>query len=440
MYKRIITVTISLCLFFLPAACTSKIKPETEVKLSESKAAADMQGMAGSSESMNNSTGDIKSMPSDSSRATADEAFDELISRDFSALSGRFAPETKGAATAEKLSKSISPALESFGRLKSGRPEPQVTKVQGYEVYSYPAQFENTRISVVISLNSQRYLAGLFLSPSQPEPPKPGELAVTNGDIKLPATLTVPDGNGPFPAVVLVHGSGPGDRDETVGANKPFRDLADGLAKHGIATLRYVKRTRQYPLNGVVTVKDEVIDDALNAVALAESQPRIDPERIFLLGHSLGANLAPRIAEAGKTISGVIMMAGSVRPILEVAKDQLEYLKAPPDTLQSLKSSAPPSYWEDLDAYDPVATAQRLDIPVFIIQGERDYQVTMKEFDLWKSGLQGRENVILKSYPKLNHLFLEGEGKSLPAEYNKPGHIPDYVYSDIADFINSTVK
>ncbi len=75
-----------------------------------------------------------------------------------------------------------------------------------------------------------------------------------------------------------------------------------------------------------------------------------------------------------------------------------------------------------------------------ILQGERDYQVTMKEFELWKSGLQGHGNVTFKSYPKLNHLFLEGEGKSLPAEYSKPGHIPDYVFSDITDFINAAPR
>ena len=58
------------------------------------------------------------------------------------------------------------------------------------------------------------------------------------------------------------------------------------------------------------------------------------------------------------------------------------------------------------------------------------------KFELWKSGLKGSARVTFKSYPKLNHLFLEGEGKSLPAEYRKPGHIPDYVFADIADFVN----
>jgi dienelactone hydrolase len=374
--------------------------------------------------------------PAADNRAIADAAFEELMARDFAALAKRFSPEMSAAMASEKLPAAVGPVLNSLGILRSGRPEPQVTGSQGYDVFLYTAEFENAKMTVVISINSAGQVGGLFLRPPQPEPAKPGELAVTSGNFKLPATLVVPEGDGPFPAVVLVHGSGPGDRDETVGANAPFKDLAEGLGKHGIASLRYVKRTRQYPLSGVATVKDEVIDDALNAVALLRSQPDIDPQRVYVLGHSMGAYLAPRIAEADDTLAGIVMLAGNVRPILELARDQLQYLNAPPDRLQQLKATAPASYWEDLESYDPVATARKLEMPILILQGERDYQVTMKEFDLWKSGMQGYGNVTFESYPKLNHLFLEGEGKSLPAEYGKPGHIPDYVFADIAAFVS----
>lgn len=368
-------------------------------------------------------------------REVADAAFDALIERDFAALAENFSPEMTAAI--QTLPAAVVPTLNVLGPLRADRPEPQVVRGQGGDVFLYPAEFERTRMTVVITVNAAGEVAGLFLRPPQPEPVQPGQLAVRTGDIELPATLVVPEGDGPFPAVVLVHGSGPNDQDETIGANAPFRDLAGGLAGHGIATLRYVKRTRQSPQSPIRTVQEEVIDDALSALALARSQPGVDPERVFLLGHSLGAYLAPRIAKDDPAIAGVIMLAGNVRPIPEVAAEQLQYLNAPPERLQLLRAGAPASYWEDLEAYDPVANARQLEMPMLILQGERDYQVTMREFGLWQSGLEGHADVTFRSYPKLNHLFLEGEGRSVPAEYDQPGRIPDYVYADIADFVRA---
>lgn len=374
--------------------------------------------------------------PAADHREVADAAFEALLGQDFAALAENFSPEM--AAAAEGLAGSVGPTLNALGPLRGDPPEPQVVSRQGNDVFMYPAQFQRREMTVIITVNAAGEVAGLFLTPPQAAPVQPGELVVRTGDIELPATLTLPEGEGPFPAVVLVHGSGPNDRDETVGANAPFRDLAEGLAAHGVATLRYVKRTRQSPLSPVRTVRDEVIDDALSALALVRSQPGIDPERVYLLGHSLGAYLAPRIAQDDPAIAGVIMLAGNVRPIWEIAAEQLEYLNAPPDRLEQLAAGVPASYREDLETYDPVATARQLEMPFLVLQGERDYQVTMREFELWQSGLDGNGDVTFRSYPKLNHLFLEGEGPSLPAEYNRPGRIPDYVFADIADFVDRT--
>ena len=369
------------------------------------------------------------------SRAVAESAFDDLVRRDFTALVARFSPQMKAALSPEKISAQLGPVIASFGALRNGRPQPRYVQVQGNDVFVFPAEFEKNRLNIVITVNPAGQLAGLFFQPPDPEPPKAGELVVTTGNIRLPATLAAPQGTGPFPAIVLVHGSGPHDRDETVAVNAPFKDLAEGLAKRGVATLRYVKRTRQSPQSPVATVDQEVIEDALSAVALARRQSRVDPKRVFLLGHSLGGYLGPRIALRDPEIAGLIMMAGNVRPVEVLAREQIQYLGESPDTMERLKASAPASYWEDLKAYDPVAVALKVQAPILILQGERDYQVTMKDFELWRAGLKGRSNVSFKSYPKLNHLFLEGEGKSLPAEYAKPGHIPDYVLDDIANFV-----
>jgi hypothetical protein len=376
----------------------------------------------------------VASLAAADSRAVADGAFDEFIRQDFASLAKRFSPEMSAALSPEKLA-GVSPMLKQLGALRSGRPAPQVMAVQGMSVFIYTCDFPMTRMNIVITVNPAGQIAGLQIVPTPAEAPKPGELLVVTGSIKLPATLALPTGTSPFPIVVLVHGSGPNDRDETVGANAPFKDLAEGLAARGVATLRYVKRTKQYPQSPVATVKEEVIDDALSALALARQQPGVDPQRVFLLGHSMGAYLAPRIAQGGPAPAGIVLLAGSVRPILDLAREQLQYLGAPPSMLDTLRASAPASYWDDLAGYDPVALARKVQTPFLILQGERDYQVTMTDFNLWKEGLKARQDVTLKSYPKLNHLFLEGEGKSLPAEYSTPGHIPAYVLDDIAAFV-----
>jgi dienelactone hydrolase len=292
----------------------------------------------------------------------------------------------------------------------------------------------------------------------------------------LSGTLTLPKtGSAPWPAVVLVHGSGPEDRDETVGGCKPFRDLAWGLAAKGIAVLRYEKRTRQYPIddfwkNGSshFTVKEETICDAVGAVAQLRASKNIDPQRIFVLGHSMGGTLAPRIGAADPQIAGLIVMAGSIRPFDEIIVEQVRYLisangepsaegkaelakvEADADKLRKLSAAdrnshtvlfgAPPAYWLDWREYDPLVAAKNLHRPMLFLQGGRDYQVTAKDFEIWKTGLASTPEATFKLYPSLNHLFVTGTGKSYPIEYSLEGHVADEVVADIAAWIAKVGK
>jgi dienelactone hydrolase len=258
--------------------------------------------------------------------------------------------------------------------------------------------------------------------------------------------------------VVLVHGLGPNDRDETVGGTKVFKDLAEGLASRGIVVLRYEKRTKQYGARmanvAKYTVQDEAVDDAAKAAAMLQTQPQVDPKRVFVLGHSLGGYIAPRIAEEEGKLAGLILLAGNVRPIEDLALEQVQYLGVTGQRLESARSiqakvkslengdgdsppvmGVPAAYWLDLKGYDPAAQAKKLGIPMLILQGERDYQVTLKDFALWKAAVGASKGVVMKSYPALNHLFVAGEGKSLPAEYSKPGHVAPEVVEDIAKFV-----
>jgi len=407
--------------------------------------------------------------------AAGRKALDLLLAQKYSEMRQMFTPEVDKAFPQT--------GLEGLGaQVKSwGAPEkiddPQVRPGPGgLSIVVVPVKFAAMAINFQVTIDGQGKVAGLFLRPggaapatpwvrpaySKPDSFRERDVTVGNDEWKLPGTLTVPVGKGPFPAIALVHGSGPNDRDETVGQTKVFKDLAEGLASRGIVVLRYEKRTRQYAAKTAAmerfTVNEETVDDAVQALATLRAQPEVDAKRVFLLGHSLGGNLAPRIAEADAKLAGLVLLAANARPLAEALLDQAEYLGATPADLQALRAqaaklkalepadadapplhigpiSAPASYWLDLNAYDPAATAKRLTIPMLILQGERDYQVTMKDLAVWKSALGSRKNVTLRSYPALNHLFVAGEGKSLPAEYNKPGHVAPEVVDDVAKFL-----
>jgi uncharacterized protein len=284
----------------------------------------------------------------------------------------------------------------------------------------------------------------------------------------LPGTLSIPKGEGTFPVAILVHGSGPNDRDETIGPNKPFKDIAYGLASDDIAVLRYEKRTKHctYWVNNniyTLTVEDETINDAVKAVEQLKQHDKINPDKIFIVGHSLGANVMPRIAvKVGESVAGVVMLAGNVRPLHKLIviqseyiinadgeltqeeKDQLSLIREQVAKIEALDIKekeivlgGAKAYWEDFLNYDPIKTAKKVNVPMFIIQGERDYQVTMEEFNLWKEGLSDKEQVTFKSYPALNHLLMEGEGKSTPDEYNKANNVSKQVIVDLRDWIDA---
>ena len=353
-----------------------------------------------------------------------------------------------------------------------------------YRIVYVTSEFALSPIDIDIELVfTNMKIVGLFFQPAPPRksynPPsyvdptsfEEKDVKIGKGDFILPGKLVIPKGEGPFPIVILVHGSGPNDMDESIGPNKPFRDLSWGLASLGIASLRYDKRTKVYPekfsqYKDGFTVMEEVIEDVLNAVEFVKNEEKIDKSRIFVLGHSLGGMLAPRIASLSKDVKGIIIMAGPTRSLEDLMWEQSNYLanldgKITEDEekeLSSLKSEiekikgpdlskkyalgenilgAPVKYWLDLKSYNPVETAKSLEIPILILQGERDYQVTLKDLEGWEDGLSDKENVEFKRYPKLNHLFIEGEGKSDPAEYYKEGHIPEYVIKDIGEWIIS---
>ena len=140
------------------------------------------------------------------------------------------------------------------------------------------------------------------------------------------------------PCVILVHGSGPHDRDETIGPNKPFRDLAWGLAERGIAVVRYEKRTKAYgaacvPAGRELDYDTEAVDDAVAIVEQVKGFARAGfPDSVYVLGHSLGGTLAPRIAGRSKGLAGIIILAGLARPLEDALEEQFYYTSSLTDS------------------------------------------------------------------------------------------------------------
>jgi hypothetical protein len=281
----------------------------------------------------------------------------------------------------------------------------------------------------------------------------------------LPATLLVPKSERPVPAVVLLSGSGPNDQDETIGPNKPFTDIARGLGDRGIASLRFDKRTfaikDKSKLVGV-RLKDEYDDDAGVAIALLGATDGIDPERVFVVGHSEGAMIAPRVAASNRKARGIVMMAPGVRPVDAMIIDQMAYgakligldtnqiaeqtatLK---ETFASIRDpkrkNTPPfmgataAYWRELIGLDVPKMVRESKLPILVLQGDQDIQVRKDaDFELLRTraGACGGR-VTYRSFAGLNHLFMKVEHESTGAEYGFLGHVDPAVISVIADWI-----
>ncbi|HSN01118.1 MAG TPA: alpha/beta fold hydrolase [Rudaea sp.] len=341
------------------------------------------------------------------------------------------------------------------------------------ELAETPLKFARAWLTMRVACDADGTVGGVFFAPgSAPASEAPAAssnerpLAVSSPLGPLPGTLDMPQGDGPFPAVLLVAGSGPNDRDETIGPNKPFADIARRLAEQGIATFRYDKRTRVYgaQIAGMpITIDDEVTDDAVAALKLLAQQPNINPHRVFVLGHSLGALAAPRIAAHDSRVAGTILLAAPATFDLDTVVRQTRYLAriehATPQQMQAALAPieaardaiaradpkhpptgeffhAPASYWLSLRGYDPIAVSKTLERPILVLQGTGDYQVTPAgDFAKWQAAFARDPRVTLKEYPGLSHLFMPAGDPPSPADYAKAGHVDARVIADIAAWI-----
>lgn len=360
---------------------------------------------------------------------------------------------------------------QSLGELQQ-RGQPSVSAQQDLQVVSLPLRFAGGAVVAQVAVDAQDKVAGLLFRPAPPEkaPPPPADADYTEVDFSvpqqrgaLPGTLALPKGKGPFAAVLLVHGSGPQDRDETIGASRPFLDIARGLAAHGIAVLRYDKRTlvRPQDFQQPFDVDDETTDDAVAALAALAADPRIDGGRVFVLGHSQGGMLAPRIASRWPQARGAILWAAPARTLLDLLPEQNRHLFAMDGTITAqeqafldaldrqiaaargdapvpasdLPLGVPQGFWKSIEAVDARADARTLRKPLLMLHGGRDFQVPERDWTLWQEALKERGDVQWKAYPALNHIGVAGSGASSLKEYAQEGHVASQLVDDVAGWV-----
>jgi dienelactone hydrolase len=427
--------------------------------------------------------------PSEATQA-AEEFAASFFAKEFDKAVGQFEKTMSAVMPAAKLGELLGGLEKQCGPLQH-RTKSRLVETKQYQVVFVPCRFEKMTLEMKVVLDKELKVTGLFfqLPAANWKPPAyavKGNFDETPVDVvtkshvpgetelhewRLPGFLTTPKGDGPFPGVVLVHGSGPHDADETIGDNKPFKDLAWGLAGRGVAVLRYVKRTNLFgkeilQTHPEFTVREETEDDAQSAVGQLRRATKIDPNRVYLVGHSLGGWIAPRIADNTPELAGIVIMAGNTRAFATVVVDQLRYIAEldgeisadeqaeldtakkdlalalspdlkPRDPVAVLGSKLPGAYFIDMRSYDPVAVAKKLPLPILVLQGESDYQVTMDDFAGWKAGVSQRENVRLKSFSNLNHLFMPVTGRSNPENTLQAGHVDEQVVEVIAEWIKT---
>ena len=317
-------------------------------------------------------------------------------------------------------------------------------------------------------------LNGILTLPA--EAPAPEAASTPSEAAPAGATPATPTANAPapFPAVVFVHGSGSSNMDEKIGGLTPFKDLAEGLARHGIASIRYDKRSFAHGFKMmkdkslIITVKEETIDDAVLAAEMLRNDPRIDSGNIFVIGHSMGGMLAPRIDAEGGNFKGLIIMAGTPRKLEEVMIEQTDEALSDMNAIMRLLAGGPIKktiaafdgmydltdveakkkkvgggttlyYFTEMGRHaapDYLAATKK---PLLIMQGAKDFQVKVdKDFGAYQKLLGDRPNVTFKLYEGLNHAFVPAiydDINQAKKEYAAERHIGEGVISDIATWI-----
>lgn len=376
---------------------------------------------------------------------------------------------------------------EKYGKFISSRTKKEYKKKET-EYFIEELQFDSAFVELKIGINPKNKMVAAYLLHKQitkkqlalekeytlPSYTKKRNVAVKklkfgnepfiiSGELTLPIGLKKTD---KIPVVIIGHGSGPGDMNGKAGPLQPYKDIAYGLSTKGIAVLRFDKRTLTYgeevSSDKKFDVNKETVDDIILAAAFLRNQKNINPEKVYVLGHSLAGMMLPRIGLRDPKLAGLIFMGAPAESLPDKIIEQMEYLTSlypekekeytrmkeefvrlktrwydSTTSPRYLPFKSPPSYWDDLKAYKQTEVVKNVQQPMLVLQGEADYQVTMEDFELWKSALKQNKKAVFKSFPKLHHQMgaVNHDGLSVPDDYEIPVNVSEDVINTIYNWI-----
>lgn len=307
--------------------------------------------------------------------------------------------------------------------------------------------------------------------------------------LDLAGTLRLPEGDGPFPAVVLIAGSGPESRDEVVPGQLDmtfgfdiavFKELADGLRDRGLAVLTYDKRTcgpfngcadNGYPTPSAGITVGDFVSDVQAAVAFLRTRSEIDPDRVSVVGHSQGAEFIPVLLAADPMLGSGVMIAGPYRPIDEIIEAQLDFtiqlieqqgvteeqamalpaVASLVETVDGIKAiraggqepvaGTSAGFWNSwFDLHDrTLSAAAEMNQPLLVLNGQMDWNVPVTEAEQWRTYLESIGATFQVETPAcVTHALNCVQGtdplKITAADIGR--HIDPGVIDSIASFIN----
>ena len=487
MKKKMIITILGIALMAALAGCSGKgnekdkgTEEKEENTQKEDSTAEKEDGASGGNSSGDEKEGAAESQDKADARTddqkileTAEAFVKDLIAGSEENIKGNYeyTDQMKAAVDSGQILSAFQSTLDAVGELKEVQPAWESEPQAGYNTIQVPCDFTVQPLNMVISVLDGR-IGGVHTGAYQEQKEAvsiPENVTETDMDMSiaggrtLPGTFAAPKNLKEYPAVVFVHGSGSGDRNEALGQIKPFQDLAWGLAERGIASYRYDKISYVYGKELAedkdFTVYDETVNDAAEAVKMLREQEGVS--KVYVVGHSQGAQMMGAIAKEGQP-DGCIMMAGPARGFADTLERQYKFLQslnsepteqekaafeqglAAVEQMRNIDSlpederimGQTQTYIKSLLDYDAVKEAADITVPVLVLQGEEDYQVTMDDFQIWKENYEGSDNWKFVSFPGLTHLFTEGRYDDGPASYQGTKHVPDDVTETIAAFIN----